>query len=172
MKELVPTMRRVAVLMNPATTTRPELEATLARFERTLGVPILLVEARTPGQFDAAFDEIARQRADGVLVLADATFWTHRERLQELVAKHRLPSVWGGRDYLPPNGLASYQSDFPAIFRRGAAMVDRILKGAKPAVMPFEQAAKLELVINLKAAQALGLTVPQSLLVAADEVIR
>jgi putative ABC transport system substrate-binding protein len=172
MKELVPTMRRVAVLMNPATTTRPELEATLARFERTLGVPILLVEARTPEQFDAAFDEIARQRADGVLVLADATFWTHRERLQELVAKHRLPSVWGGRDYLPPNGLASYQSDFPAIFRRGAAMVDRILKGAKPAVMPFEQAAKLELVINLKAARALGLTVPQSLLVAADEVIR
>ena len=172
MKELVPSVRRIAVLMNPATTTRPELEVELARFERTLGVPIVPIEARTPEQFDAAFDEIARQRADGVLVLADATFWTHRERLHELVAKHRLPSVWGHRDYLPPNGLASYQSDFPAIFRRGAAMVDRILKGAKPAVTPFEQATKLELVINLKAAQGLGLTVPQSLLVVADDVIR
>ena len=158
--------------MNPATTARPEFEVTLAGFERTIGVPILLVEARTPEQFDAAFDEIARQRADVVLVPADATFWTHRERLHQLVAKHRLPSVWGGRDYLPPSGLASYQSDFPAIFKRGAAMVDRILKGAKPAVTPFEQATKLELVINLKAAQAMGLTVPPALLLAADEVIR
>ena len=106
----------------------------------------------------------AGERVQGVLVLADATFGRYRERLHELVAKHRLPSIWGHRDYLQGGGLASYQSDFPAIFRSAAAMVDRILKGAKPAVTPFEQATKLELVINLKTAQALGLTVPQSLL--------
>ncbi|MEO7711108.1 MAG: ABC transporter substrate-binding protein [Caldimonas sp.] len=171
-KELVPAMRRVAVLMNPATAKRPDLEPAVARFGRPLGLQTQVVEAATPEQFDAAFDDMVRQRAEGVLVLGDATFFTHRARLHELVAKHRLPSVWGGRDYLPPNGLASYQSDFPAIFKRGAAMVDRILKGAKPAVTPFEQATKLELVINLKAAQAMGLAVPQSLLLAADEVIR
>ena len=132
----------------------------------------MLVDASTPDQFEPAFDELRRQRVQGVLVLADATFFRHRERLHELVMKHRLPSIWGHRDYLQGGGLASYQSDFPAIFRSAAAMVDRILKGAKPAVTPFEQATKLELVINLKTAQALGLTVPQSLLVAADDVIR
>ena len=171
-KELVPTLRRVAVLMNPATTTRSVFEVALAQFERTLGLPTVLIEARGPEQFDAAFDQMARQGVQGVVVVADATFWTHRERLHELVAKHRLPSVWGHRDYLSPNGLASYQSDFPAIFRRGAGMVDRILKGAKPAVTPFEQATKLDLVINLKAAQALGITVPPALLVSADDVMR
>ena len=99
-------------------------------------------------------------------------FDRHQARLHELVAKHRLPSIWGHRDYLQGGGLASYQSDFPAIFRNAASMVDRILKGAKPAVTPFEQATKLELVINMKTAQALGLTVPPSLLLAADDVIR
>ena len=111
-------------------------------------------------------------RAEGVLVLADSAFWVHRARLHELVAKHRLPSVWGHRDYLEGGGLASYQSDFPTMLRRAAAMADRIRKGAKPADTPFEQATKLELVINLKAAQAMGIAVPPSLLIAADHVIR
>ena len=130
-----------------------------------------MVEARTPEQFEAAFDAMGRERAEGVLVLADATFWTHRARLHELVAKRRLPSIWGGRDWLDGGGLASYQSDFREIFRRAAAMVDAVAKGAKPAVTPFEQATKLELVVNLKSAKALGIAVPQGLLVAADHVI-
>jgi putative ABC transport system substrate-binding protein len=115
---------------------------------------------------------MVRDRVEGVLVLSDSAFWTHRARLHELVAKHRLPSIWGQRDYLEGGGLASYQSDFPTMLRRAGAMADRILKGAKPAETPFEQATKLDLAINLKTAQAMGLTVPPALLIAADHVIR
>jgi len=172
LKELVPAIRRVAILMNPATTTRASMEELLREFGRQMGLSIQLLEARTPDQFTAAFDAMARERAEGILVLADATFWTHRARLHDLVAKSRLPSVWGHRDYLIGGGLASYQADYPPIFKRAAAMVDAIAKGAKPAVTPFEQATKLELVINLKSAKELGISVPQSLLVAADDVIR
>jgi len=174
LKEFVPSIERIGVLQNPVTaeSTRANFEHALNKWGQALSVRIVLVDASTPDQFEPAFDELRRQRVQGVLVLADATFFRHRERLHELVMKHRLPSIWGHRDYLQGGGLASYQSDFPAIFRSAAAMVDRILKGAKPAVTPFEQATKLELVINLKTAQALGLTVPQSLLVAADDVIR
>jgi putative ABC transport system substrate-binding protein len=172
LKEIAPQTRRVAVLMNPDNVPRSIVEPTMRRFEKTLGLPIQLVEARGPEQFDAAFAAIKSEGADGLLVFADSAFWTHRARLHELVAKHRLPSIWGAGAYLDGGGLASYQSDWPALFRRSASLVDLILKGTKPAVIPFEQATKLELVINLKAAQAMGLTVPSALLVAADKVIR
>ena len=172
LKDLVPSVQRVAVLANPDTVVRAQLERALERFGRSLGLSLPVMEASAPEQFEAAFDHMKRERADGVLVLADATFWTHRGRLHELVKRHRLPSVWGHRDYLEGGGLASYQSDFPALFRRGGALVDRILKGARPADTPFEQATKLDLAINLKAAQAMGITVPPALLIAADHVIR
>jgi putative ABC transport system substrate-binding protein len=172
LKELVPSVQRVAVLANPRTAGRAQLERALQRFGPSLGLSMQLVEAPGPEQFEAAFADMKRERADGVLVLADATFWTHRARLHELVERHRLPSVWGHRDYLEGGGLASYQSDFPALFRRGGALVAHILKGARPADTPFEQATKLDLAINLKAAQAMGITVPPALLIAADHVIR
>ena len=172
LKDLVPSVQRVAVLANPHTVVPAQLEAALQRFGRSLGLSLQLVEAPGPERFEAAFDEMKRERADGVLVLGDPTFWTHRARLHELVERHRLPSVWGHRDYLEGGGLASYQSDFPALFRRGGALVARILKGARPADTPFEQATKLDLAINLKAAQAMGITVPPALLIAADHVIR
>jgi len=172
LKDLVPSAQRVAVLANPHTVVRAQIEAALKRFGRSLDLSLQLVEAPGPERFEAAFDDMKRERAEGVLVLADATFWTHRARLHELVERHRLPSVWGHRDYLEGGGLASYQSDFPALFRRGGALVDRILKGARPADTPFEQATKLDLAINLKAAQVLGITVPPALLIAADHVIR
>ena len=174
MKEFVPAIERVAVLQNPVTaeSTRANFEQALKTWGDALGMRIVLFDASTPDQFEAVFDEMRRERVQGVLVLADAQFGRYRDRLHELVMKHRLPSIWGHRDYLRGGGLASYQSDFPAIFRNAAAMVDRILKGAKPAVTPFEQASKLELAINMKTAQALGLAVPQSLLLAADDVIR
>ena len=144
----------------------------LAEFEQRLGVKILRLYARGPDEFEAAFATLGRERAGGLLVLADATFYVHRARLGELIAKHRLPSVWGDKGYLlDGGGLASYQSDFSAIARRAAALAAKILQGAKPAEMPFEQATKLELVVNLKAAKALGIPVPQSWLVSADEVI-
>ena len=174
LKEFVPSIERIGVLQNPITAegTRASFEQALKKWGDALGVRIVLVDASTPDQFETAFDELRRERVQGVLVLADATFGRYQARLHELVVKHRLPSIWGHRDYLQGGGLASYQSDFPAIFRRAASMVDRILKGAKPAVTPFEQATKLELVINMKTAQALGVTVPPALLVAADDVIR
>ena len=171
LKELVPSLRRVAVLMNPATVSRAIVDKGKRDNEQKLGLPIHVFEARTPDQFEAAFEAMKRDGCDGVLVFADATFWAHRARIYELLARHRLPAVMGGRDWLEGGGLASYQVDFPVIFRRAAAMADAIVKGAKPAVTPFEQATKLELVINLKSAKTLGITVPQSLLVSADHVI-
>ncbi len=172
LRELVPSTRRVAVLVNPATLSRALFDKGLPDVERSLGAPIRVFEARTPDQLEGAFDAMKRDGCDGILVFADATFWAHRARIHELLARHRLPAVMGGRDWLQGGGLASYQVDFPPIFRRAAAMADAIAKGARPAVTPFEQATKLELVINLKSAQALGITVPHSLLVSADELIR
>ena len=170
LKQLVPTMRRAAVLMNPATMSRALLDKGKEDDERRLGVPILVFEARTPDQIGAAFDAIRRDGCDGLLVFADATFWAHRARIHELIARHRLPAVMGGRDWLEGGGLASYQVDFRPMFRRAAAMADAIAKGARPAVTPFEQATKLELAINLRSAKELGITVPLSLLVSADHV--
>ena len=172
LKDIVPAARRFAVLMNPFTMARAGLDKYLPDWERTLGVQVMVLEARGPDDFDAAFATMARERVDAVAVLADATFWTHRARLGELCLKHRLPSVWGGAGYLDAGGLVSYQGDFAAMSRRAASFVDKILKGTKPGDIPFEQSTKLELVVNLKAAQALGITIPQSVLVSADEVIR
>ena len=172
MKDILPGARRFAVLMNPVTLVRTGLDKDIPNWERTLGVQIMVLEARGPDDFDAAFATMARERVDAVAILADATFWTHRARLGELCVKQRLPSVWGGAGYLDAGGLFSYQGDFAAITRRAATFVDKILKGTKPGDIPFEQSTKLELVVNLKAAKALGLTIPQSVLVSADEVIR
>ena len=97
--------------------------------------------------------------------------WIHRARLGELCLKYRLPSAWGGGSYLDAGGLVSYQGDWAALFRRSASLVDKILKGAKPGEIPFEQGTKLDLVVNLKGAKALGVTIPHSVLVSADEVI-
>jgi len=173
MKQLVPTARRIGILSNPVTTagTRADFEAAVRPFEQGLGIQVVIVDAAAPEEFDAAFGAFSRQGVDGVLILADATFYAHRARLAELCTRHRLPSVWGGRDYLEGGGLASYQSDIPHMFRRGAYLVDAVLRGAKPAETPFERATKLELAVNLKGARALGITVPQSVLLAADVVI-
>jgi len=172
LKDFVPQGKRFAVLGNPhylgdLAQTRKLLD----RLEPQMGAPLSLVLATGPEQYEAAFAEMKRQRVDGVVVLADSTTWTHRERLQQLILANKLPSVWGGKDYLGDAGLASYQSDFPSIMRRAGAMAAQILKGASPGEMPFEQATKLELVLNLKAARALGIAVPVSVRVAADEVI-
>ena len=174
MKDIVPAARRFAVLINPFTYRRANFEKYLQEqnLEGALGVQVIVLEARGPDDFDAAFATMARERVDAVAVLADSTFWTHRARLGELCIKHRLPSVWGGAGYLEAGGLLSFQGDFAAISRRAASFVDKILKGTKPGDIPFEQATKLELVVNLKAAKALGLTVPQSVLALADEVIQ
>jgi len=171
LKDMVPEARRFAVLGNPSYIRADPTRTFLAGLEGRLGVSLLLALASGPEQYDAAFATLARERIEGLVVLSDSTTWTHRARIQERVLAHKLPSVWGGRDYLGDVGVASYQSDFPAIMRRAGAMAAQILKGARPADMPFEQATTFELALNLKAARALGLKVPQSVLVSATELI-
>ena len=171
LKDFLPSARRFAVLMNPYTLPRPTLDAGLADLRDKVGVEMVVMEARGPDDFDAAFAAMAQQRVDAVLVLADSTFYVHRLRLGELCRTQRLPSVWGGRGFLEGGGLASFQGDFAELFRRSASTVDKILNGAKPGDIPWEQSTKFELVLNLKAARELGLKVPQSVLLSADEVI-
>lgn len=171
LKDFVPQAKRFAVLGNPHYLEPAGLRKLLDRLEPQVGVPVSMVLAGGPEQYDAAFAELKRQRIDGVVVLADSTTWTHRAKLQELILADKLPSVWGGALYLGEAGLASYQSDFPALWRRAGAIAAKVLNGANPADVPFEQATKLELVLNLKAARRLGIDVPASVRIAADEVI-
>jgi putative ABC transport system substrate-binding protein len=170
-RELVPSARRVGILFNPDAVSRATLEGGISEWERALGRQIRAYEARGPDEFEGVFAALARDGVGALVVLADANTYMNRARLNELCLQRRMPSVWGGRDWLTGGGLASYQSDFPAIFRRAAALVDYILKGQKPAEIPFERATKLELIVDKRAAKALGITVPQALLLAADEVL-
>lgn len=169
LKELVPDVKRAGLFDNSHS--GPMREADRLDLERGTGLTIVPVSASGPDGFDAAFATLVRERANGLVVFADPMIYLNRARIAQLCTQHKLPSVWGHRSYLDVGGLASYQSDFAEVFRRGAAIIDKILRGAKPAEIPFEQATKLELVVNLKAAKALGIAVPASLLLAADEVI-
>jgi len=139
---------------------------------RALRVRLQVVEARVPGDIDRAFSKMTGERADALTVLPSAMLFTERRRLVDLAAKHRLPAVYVQREFVDAGGLMSYGPNLADLFRRAATYVDKILKGAKPADLPVEQPTKFELVINLKAAKALGLTIPQSLLGRADEVMQ
>ena len=139
---------------------------------QSLGVQLQLLEARGPNEFDGAFAAMAKERVGALLVLSDAMLNSHRTRLADLAARSRLPAAYGVRESVEAGGLMSYGPSFLDLYRRSAAYVDKILKGAKPADLPVEQPTKFELVINLKTAKALGLTIPQSLLQRADEVIQ
>jgi putative ABC transport system substrate-binding protein len=139
---------------------------------RALGVRLQPLEARGPGEIDRALAAMTRERAGALLVLLDSMLLAQRERIADLAAKNRLPAVYGLRLHVDAGGLMAYAANQLDVSRRVASYVDRILKGAKPADLPVEQPTKFELVINLKAAKALGLTIPQSLLLRADEVIQ
>jgi putative ABC transport system substrate-binding protein len=130
------------------------------------------VEARGPADFDRAFSDMTRARAGALTVLPSNMFITERRRLVDLAVKNRLPAVYGLREFVDAGGLMSYGANPADSFRRAATYVDKILKGAKPGDLPVEQPTKFELVINLKTAKALGLTIPPSLLGRADEVIQ
>ena len=171
LKETVPKIRRVAILSNPANAYHQLAirEANVAA--RSLGVQLQLLEARGPNEFDGAFAAMAKERVGALLVLSDAMLNSHRTRLADLAARSRLPAAYGVRESVEAGGLMSYGPSFLDLYRRSAAYVDKILKGAKPADLPVEQPTTFELVINLKTAKALGLTIPQSLLQRADQVI-
>ena len=138
---------------------------------QALGVRLQVLEARGPADFDRAFTEMTRARADALAVLTSSMLFGERRRLVGLAAKNRLPAVYPWREGVDAGGLMAYGPDLGDLLRRVATYVDKILKGAKPADLPVEQPTKFELVINLKTAKALGLTIPPSLLQRADQVI-
>jgi putative ABC transport system substrate-binding protein len=169
--EAVPKVRRVAVLSNPSNRNHPRWVQEFKDAGRSFRLQLQFLEVRSPDEFDAAFAAMARERVGAVLVVADSIFITHPTQLAALMAKTRLPSFAQYREVVEAGGLMSYAPSFPDLGQRAAIYVDKVLKGAKPADLPVEQPTKLELVINLKTAKALGLTIPPSLLARADRVI-
>jgi putative ABC transport system substrate-binding protein len=167
----VPVAKRIAVLWNPDTPSHTPALKALEDAGRPLQVQLQAVGARTAPELEGAFAAMARARAQAVLVLGTAIFLAERQRVAELAIKHRLPTMSNLKDLVEAGGLMSYGPNWDDLYRRGAIYVDKILKGAKPADLPVEQATKFELVINLKTAKALGLTIPPSLLQRADQVI-
>jgi putative ABC transport system substrate-binding protein len=172
LKEAAPQTTRVAFLGNPANPTWPAQFGNLAAQAQALGVQIFRVDARAPSEFEGAFAAMAEGRVDALLVTDDAMFHEYRQRIVELAATHRLPTMSRIRGFAEAGGLMQYGDDPIALARRAATHVDKILKGAKPGELPIERPMKFELVINLKTAQALGLTLPPTVLFQADEVIR
>jgi putative ABC transport system substrate-binding protein len=174
LKRAAPGVSRVAVLWEPSAFAEHQGKALLKAAEvaaRTLGVRLQIVKAPGPDDFEMAFSEMIGARADALIVLTSATFVQARRRLVDLAAKSRLPAMYPLREYVGAGGLMFYGPNILDQYRRAATYVDKILKGAKPADLPVEQPTKFELVINLKTAKALGLTIPQSLLQRADQVI-
>jgi putative tryptophan/tyrosine transport system substrate-binding protein len=171
LKQTFPRITRVAVLYLPAeVSTVPELRETEAA-ARMISVTLQPLAVRNPGDLEPLFGAATRERADALLVFAHAFAFVHRDRIIELAARQRLPTMYGWREFVDVGGLMSYGPNVNTILRRAAGYVDRILKGAKPGDLPIEQPTKFELVINLKTAKALGLTIPPSLLLRADQVI-
>lgn len=170
-KEILPRVQRVALLWNPVPPGADTYRRVAENAARRLGVTMQVVEVRERNDLEAAFDAMVQERADGVWVLPDPLTFTARRQVVALSMKHRLPSVYWQREYVDIGGLVSYGSSVATAFRRAAWYVDRILKGAKPEDLAVEQAAKFDLVVNLGTAKALGLVIPQSLLLRADEVL-
>jgi putative ABC transport system substrate-binding protein len=173
LKATVPQVVRVAYLWTaPVTNVDRWLVRTgIGAAARTLGVQLQHAGARDPSDLEVAFSTMTRDRADAVVVSNDPLQYAHRARIAELAIKYRLPAMYESRDYPDVGGLISYGVYFPDLFRRAASYVDKVLKGAKPADLPVEQPSKFELVINLKTAKALGLTIPPAVLARADAII-
>ena len=168
----VPVTRRIAVLWNPDTpSSTPALKA-VEEAARALRVQVQAVGTRRAAELEGAFAAMAQGRAQAVLVLSAAMFLAERQRVADLAIKQRLPTMSMDRDVVEAGGLMSYSANWDDLYRRGALYVDKILKGAQPADLPVEQATTFEFVINLKTAKALGLTIRQSILARADQVIQ
>jgi putative ABC transport system substrate-binding protein len=171
LKEAVPRARRIGVLWNPTTPSHPAALKAVETGGEKLGVQLLMVPTATVEDFDGAFSTMTRERVDAFFVLASPITVAQRMLLAELALKHRLPGMFGVKDNVEAGGLMSYAADLNDLYRRAAVYIDKVLKGAKPADLPVEQASKYQLAINLKTAKALGLEVPPTLLARADEVI-
>jgi len=171
LKEAVPGAHRVGVLWNPATSVHPLLFREVEKAAAALHVQIQSLEVRAAGDLDLAFSTVMREQPAALLVFDDQITFVNRRRIVDVAARTRLPAIYGFRFYVDDGGLMAYSPNLADLFRRSVAYIDKILKGAKPADLPVEQPSKFELVINLKTAKALGLTIPPSLLGRADEVI-
>jgi putative ABC transport system substrate-binding protein len=170
-KEAVPGVTRVAVLIDPASIyTAPFLKEREGA-ARALELELRTLEARDPDQFEKAFAAMAQERVGALMVQTTAMFITNRKRIVELAAKSRVPAVYGEREFVDAGGLMFDGAGLADMYRDAAVYADKILKGAKPADLPVEQPTKLELIINLKAAKALGVRIPPSVLVRADQVV-
>jgi putative tryptophan/tyrosine transport system substrate-binding protein len=171
LKEVAPKISRVALLGNPANPAHAPTIRDVQVAARALGVQLQLREARGPDEIESAFAAMTTERAGAVIVLVDSMLIDHRTRIADLAARRRLPTVSATSETAEAGGLMAYGPSVRDMFRRAAAYVDKILKGTKPADLPVEQPTKFELVINVRAAKALGLTVPQSVLLRADRLI-
>ena len=171
LKEAVPSLTKLAVLWNPTNSShRPALQAADAT-ARSLSLPVLPLEVRSPAEFDSSFAAIVRERADSVLFIADPIFFIQLKRMVDLIALNRLPAICNFIEFPKLGGLMGYAPSLPDEFRHAASHIDKILKGAKPADLPVEQPTRFQLVINLKTAKTLGLEIPSTLVARADEVI-
>jgi putative ABC transport system substrate-binding protein len=171
LKEAVPHLSRVAALWHRDAPVGPYLKETEAAAQ-ALGLQLQTLEVGSPDALDQAFAAMTRAHADGLVVLPSAQIGSHQRVVAELAMTHRLPTMFGGREDAEAGGLMSYGPNYADFYRRAATYVDKILKGAKPADLPVEQPMKFELVINLKTAKALGITMPPLLLFQADEVLQ
>jgi putative ABC transport system substrate-binding protein len=172
LKETLPHVSRVAVLSNPAVPWHAKVIEDLRMTAPSLSIELTLVGVTSSEEIGSAFSAANRARAQALYVIEDPIFQVHRATLFNLASNARLPTVHGNRRYVDAGGLVSYGASYGDLFRRSAGYVDKILKGAKPGDLPIEQPTKFDLVVNLKTAKALGVTIPQSILLQADEVIR
>jgi len=172
LKELVPNLSRVALLHNMGNPAAPPEWEETETAARTLGLQAELLDVRSQGDLGRAFELAVRRHVDALLIGADGLTQLHQQMIVDLVARNRLPAAYPAREFVEAGGLIGYAVNYPDLYFRFASFIDKIFKGAKPGELPVEQPTKFELVINLKTAKALGLTIPQSLLLRADEVIQ
>jgi len=172
LKETMPQLTRVAVLWNPDTPYHTKVIQDLKAAAPSLSIELSFVGARAPEQFGPAFLAVRRARAQALYVIEDPVFFNHRMTLVKLASKARLPIIYWVKEFAEAGGLMSYGANYSDLMRQSVRYVDKILKGARPGDLPVEQPTKFELVVNLKTAKALGITIPQSILVRAEEVIR
>ena len=172
LKELVPNLSRIAMLHNMANpAAAPEWEETKTA-ARSLGLQAELLDVRSQADMGRAFELAVRQHADALLIGADGLIQLHQKSIVELAARNKLPAAYPAREFVEAGGLMAYAVNYPDLYFRFASFIDKIFKGAKPGDIPVEQPTRFELVVNLRTAKAFGLTIPQSLLLRADEVIR
>jgi putative tryptophan/tyrosine transport system substrate-binding protein len=172
LREVVPGVSRIAVLSNPSSATVPPMMRKTEVAARALGVQLQRLEVHGLDDFERVFQAATKERAGALITLDDAFAFTQRTRIVKLATKNRLPAIYGFREFVEVGGLMSYAANLSDMYRRAATYVDKILKGTKPADLPVEQPMKFELVINLKTAKQIGLTIPPNVLARADKVIK